>query len=339
MSKSGRKLHAWLSELSPWGYSHRYPAAVESNWNRAAEPRSLSLAQINRLINGTSLKAREACLIDEGKANTNYELVLEDGSKAVLRVHQRDPGALLLETAIASRLSWEIPIPRVLAKDFSLGFSVLEWRPGSSMEKLLLAGRLDEVSSAATGIGSALARISTVRFDQAGFLDADLKVASPWASSFDGLFGYLNDCLRHPLTVARLGVKNCRRVEEAWLGYECEIREATAQPCLVHGDFKASNLLIHEGQLSAVLDWEFAHSGTNLMSIGQLFRHENSLPSQFQGNFILGYSEEVGELPQNWKRLARLVDLASLVDFLSRESTRDPMTNDVLALVERTLDA
>ena len=32
-------------------------------------------------------------------------------------------------------------------------------------------------------------------------------------------------------------------------------------PCLVHGDYGLHNLLVHDGRISAVLDWEFAHVG------------------------------------------------------------------------------
>ncbi|MEM9030636.1 MAG: phosphotransferase family protein [Pseudomonadota bacterium] len=38
--------------------------------------------------------------------------------------------------------------------------------------------------------------------------------------------------------------------------------------CLVHGDYRTGNYMVADGQLSAILDWEFAHWGDPLEDIG-----------------------------------------------------------------------
>ena len=44
--------------------------------------------------------------------------------------------------------------------------------------------------------------------------------------------------------------------------------ERHGRPALLHGDFGFHNFLFHEGELSAVLDWEFAHVGDPAEDLG-----------------------------------------------------------------------
>ncbi|AIE87982.1 phosphotransferase family protein [Fimbriimonas ginsengisoli] len=308
---------------------------MESTWGRGMDFVRLSLAEINDLLSPSEMVAADADLLPEGHANTNYRLDLADGSHAVLRLYQRDPGAARLEWAIADRLGGEVPVPRVLYFDNGRQFAVIEWKLGETMERLLASGLEAEVSDAATDIGRTLAVISKVRFDQAGFLDADLEVSGPWPSVADGLFGHLDFLLDQPLVQARAGGNLCRRIRPVSAAARKKLNDIDEPPCLVHGDYKATNLLIHEGRLSAVLDWEFAHSGTWLMSVGQIFRH--AVPRGFEERFEAGFREGGGKLPPGWRQLAREIDLLSMVDFLSRESADEARIAGSIAIIERTL--
>ncbi|MGE0233419.1 MAG: phosphotransferase family protein [Flavobacteriaceae bacterium] len=53
-----------------------------------------------------------------------------------------------------------------------------------------------------------------------------------------------------------------------WL--EANKPAATAR-AIVHGDYRPANILIHDGRISAVLDWEFAHTGDPAEDIGWYF--------------------------------------------------------------------
>ena len=50
-----------------------------------------------------------------------------------------------------------------------------------------------------------------------------------------------------------------------WLDERAPICERTV---LVHGDFKPGNVLVHDGEISALLDWELAHLGDPLEDLG-----------------------------------------------------------------------
>jgi hypothetical protein len=41
----------------------------------------------------------------------------------------------------------------------------------------------------------------------------------------------------------------------------------------VHGDFNSTNILVHKGAVTCILDWEFSHAGSPYMDIGNLLRH------------------------------------------------------------------
>lgn len=310
---------------------------MERDWKRAVDFLRLSLDDVNELIAGTGLVADDALLISEGHANTNYRLELVGQGPVVLRIYQREPEIGALESTLAAHLPAGALAPHFPHYDPELGFALVEWRPGRTMESLLAAGNGAEVSSAATDIGLTLAEISTVTFPSAGFLASDLSIREPWPSTLDGLKGYARFLLASELVRARLGLGDVARTESAIEGAGVRLAEAIGSPCLVHGDYKAANLLIHEGRLSAVLDWEFAHSGTWLMSVGQLFRHESTLPSGFEAAFADGVTGAGIYLPPDWRRLGQIIDLLSLLDFLSRPDSGEQLIEDVRALIRRTL--
>ncbi len=303
---------------------------MEANWERGSEHVLLSLDEINSRLSPLSTVATSSCLLTEGKANSNYLLDLTSGGKVVLRVHVKDPAAGRLEAAIAKHFGGDPVVPQVLLHDPEQSYSVVEWMPGESMESLVLAGRGDEVLAAAEDIGSTLFRLSQSRLPSAGFLDENLEVREAWPSIGAGLFGYVRFLLDTDLVNDRLaaGLKGeIRRIADE---VEPQIPE---EPCLVHGDFKASNLLIHEGRLSAVLDWEFAHSGTWVMSVGQLFRHHEQLPDGFEERFARG----CGELPRNWRELGQAIDLLSFLDFLNRPASGPTVIAEANRLIARNV--
>lgn len=304
---------------------------MEGSWERGEEYRHLRLDDASSLLAMADMTPVAVSLITEGKANTNYRVELTDGRQVVLRLHMRDPGAALIEKAVADLLADEIPVPCVLFHSAEAQVSVLEWKPGLTMERLLSLGREAEVASAAEDIGRTLALISAHRYDEAGFLNAQLKVREAWPTTLDGLLGYLSYLFDQELVRARAGSQLVEMARCYVDGKRPRLEETVGLPCLTHGDYKAANVLVHEGRLSAVLDWEFVHSGTYLMSVGQVFRH--ALPDGFAEGFVRGF----GELPPDWRELGRAIDLLSMFDFLNRPTAGERLVADVLGIVRATV--
>ena len=96
-------------------------------------------------------------------------------------------------------------------------------------------------------------------------------------------------------------------------------------------------LLVRDGRIAGVLDWEFAFSGPPLNDIGIFVRHSQSLPRVYLERFARGYVEAGMPLPPDWLRLARLIDLLSLCYFLERPEDDPAVLRDIRPLIETTL--
>lgn len=89
-------------------------------------------------------------------------------------------------------------------------------------------------------------------------------------------------------------------------------------------------------EVAAVLDWEFAIAGPPLYDLGVLLRSDPSLRSAFTAGVIDGYTDHGGQLPTEWRRMIRLLDLINLCDFLAKASG-ETMVRDVVNLIDHTI--
>ena len=111
---------------------------------------------------------------------------------------------------------------------------------------------------------------------------------------------------------------------------------------LVHSDFNGFNILVRQNKerwnVTAVLDWEFAFAGSPLVDIGNMCRYSHLHPPIFESEFIRGYREQGGILSPEWKKVAKLLDLLSLCEFLNAPTPRDALRQEVVGLIMRTLE-
>ena len=88
-----------------------------------------------------------------------------------------------------------------------------------------------------------------------------------------------------------------------------------------------------------ILDWEFAVAGSPLVDIGNFLRFEDELPSGFREAFIQGYLSDSNELPSNWREVAKLLDLAAMVNFLEDERDAPKTFQTAIAVIEKTVES
>jgi aminoglycoside phosphotransferase (APT) family kinase protein len=242
-----------------------------------------------------------AQLLPSGKINTSYKLVLSDGQACVVRLYSRGDAAR--EVAIMDLVRDLVPVP--LEIDRGEGWSVFSFLEGELLQ------RVPEHSAAAA---RALVRISSVEFESPGWINQDGSV-SPF--SFGGGDGFTAEMLARADVRAWLGEEAVQAVVEI-LDREAErCGELDAESRLVHGDFNPTNILVRDGEVSGILDWEFSHSGTPYMDIGNLLRNTN--PSNHH-RIAAGLHAGGMSLPEDWQERAELVDLSSHLEFLT--STR-----------------
>lgn len=298
-------------------WSRPYPAVVLSPEAATALARSLP---------GRSTVLRVAEL-SGGLANTNLRLDLDGHPPVVLRLFQRDPAQAAKEQAIHALASERgLPAPRLLGSGedpaTELPFALLEWIDGQRLDEV--ARGLDDAALVplARSVGAALATIHAVTFDRSGFLDGSLAVAEPADVGAAGLIDFLRQVLVDGPGGDRLGYDLADRLV-AFAEREAGLLDQwTGPPCLTHSDFGGTNILVRpevDGwAVAAVLDWEFAFSGSPFFDLGNLLRPPLGSRPGFADSVAAGYRAAGGNLPAEWRRMAALADLFAWAEFLIR---------------------
>jgi len=89
----------------------------------------------------------------------------------------------------------------------------------------------------------------------------------------------------------------------------------------------------------AIVDWEFACSGTPFFDVGNLLRPPVGLLPAFVDGFVDGYQGGGGSLPPDWKRLGELSDLFAWIEFLGRVECPRQVVDSARASILRTMGA
>lgn len=110
--------------------------------------------------------------------------------------------------------------------------------------------------------------------------------------------------------------------------------------CLVHSDFNPKNLLVDpaSGEITGLVDWEFAHAGSPYADLGNLLRFDRA--PDFVAAVLESYVERTPAVPANVLDLARSADLWALVELASRREA-NPVAgraHDQLLAIARTGD-
>jgi hypothetical protein len=237
-------------------------------------------------------------LFSSGKCNSNYKLILDDGTEVVARVSSSNSSSR--EICVMGLARELVKVPEVFCERPSL--MILEFLNGQILEEVPENSRL---------AGIAIAQFSTLTFDSRGRIEADGSIS---AFGFGGLQGFFDKCLGNADVLERLGEKRKGRLLPLLRNKFHLIEELDTEACLVHGDFNPSNILIHEEKLSGILDWEYALAGTPFMDIGNLLRNTDE---SFHSDIEQGLREGGMKLPTDWKERAELIDLTSQFEFLT----------------------
>lgn len=273
-----------------------------------------------------------------GYRNDNLLLTTGDGQRYVLRRYRHDSGACAVEAALLARLAEVAPVPAVIAADpdgAAAGEPVLlsRFAPGEMVESLL-SGEPDRTGGArqlgvdgalrlGAAVGAALAAVGTVRFAGPGFFTGADLVPRP----VDGLAlpEFIADCLarRHPDHA--LTERECAGLRDLADRVAAAASSVDGSRRLVHADFNPKNLLARRGPdgwtVTAVLDWEFAFSGSPLFDVGNMLRFADGYLPGFVDGFLDGFVESGGHLPPDWRQVTRALDLYALAEFTTRPAS------------------
>lgn len=251
---------------------------------------------IREFLGERSLVSQER--FTSGRSNTSYKLELSDGSLCVFKMYAQ--GNPEQDAYIYHLVQGVVPVPDLL--DRGPNWAVLTFLPGR-----LLSQVPEGVGEAAV----AIARIASIHFDASGQLNPDGSIS---AFSFGGLSGFMTQQLDDSDVQQWLGPDTFKKVQRILNQESQRLAELDAESCFVHGDFNPSNILIDQGQVSGVLDWDYSHAGTPYMDIGNLLRHT---PTEQYSQIKLGLERGDMTLSLDWQQRAQLIDFASQLEFLT----------------------
>ncbi len=108
---------------------------------------------------------------------------------------------------------------------------------------------------------------------------------------------------------------------------------------LTHADYDPANILVRQigdkWKIAAILDWEFALASTYLLDMGMMLRYSHRLPDYYEESFIAGIQSKGFQLPSQWKKQAKLMDLLCLLQLtqFNPVAERPNLNRDVVSLI------
>lgn len=265
------------------------------------------------------------------------------GERSVVRVYppgRRDDAAPEIDAAVLRLVRGLVPVPDVLevrrgaAAADQPGLLVTSFVEGERGD--LLLPTLDDAGLAALGhtLGSLAAALAGMPMLRAGpFVDADLRIGDFGVP--DGLPGFVED-QAEALGWAAEDLASLQDVAER----AQRLLDGVDRACLVHSDANPKNVLVDPRtlELSAVLDWEFAHAGHPCTDLGNLLRFDRQ--PAYADAVLAAWCERRDTDPAETLELARAADLWALVDLAARRG-HNPVADrahEHLVAIARTKD-
>lgn len=244
------------------------------------------------------------------------------GERSVVRIYppdERGTAKAEIDAAVLRLVRGLVPVPQV--------FEVRPARPDVDQPGLLVTSYLrgvrgdellpglgpDGLARVGATLGDLLADLGGMPMPRSGtFADPELTIA-PWLLDLPAYVEQLEPRLTH------LSVDELDGLREVALEAQT-LLDTVPRVCLVHSDLNPKNLLLDPDslELTAVLDWEFAHAGHPFTDLGNLLRFDRS--PVFEESVLAAYEKRRGVAPEDALALGRAADLFALVELAARRS-------------------
>jgi aminoglycoside phosphotransferase (APT) family kinase protein len=325
-------------------------APLQARWIRAEPRKFLPTPSLDRLLHGAFGPCRVLSVhpLSGGFRNANFKIQLDGRpSPLVLRIYEHDPSLCQKEIDLLRLVAASVPVPQVLHAESREHhglppFAVMQFIEGITFHDLVRTRDPNAIAQAASSAGETLAAIGRFTFPNSGWLAPGPTVTAPLLEGPDPCPRFVDLCLDSPNLQARLPTNVRDRVHTLVWSQAVQFAALDTQRSLVHADFGKRNLLVRceQGRWSvvSVLDWEFAVAASPLIDLGHLLRYERASQPCLEPHFSAGYVRAGGTLPQDWRRLGRLLDLTALVESLTHEVLPDDVVAELRELVRATTE-
>lgn len=292
-------------------------------------------------------------VLSGGLINTNIRVDFEANYEpVVIRLYRNGAEVCRKELALHDLLSRTIRVPRALHAEpdgieDSPAFLINEYVNALTFQELKRTKDLKAIQHASHSVGATLAAIGGFKFEKPGRLEVEenatcLAVGPKFTEGPDQIARLMDTFLASANCERRAGPKLIQRLHDYAWSWSSLIPDLEEVPCLVHNDFGNRNILVRQENgkcvVAAVLDWEFAFSGSPLLDVGHFLRYERRGAPLREPHFSQGFVEHGGQLPDNWREIARVIDLSGLIECLTHDELPIEVEIELLELVNATLD-
>lgn len=252
------------------------------------------------------------------------------GERSVVRIYAETGGprgeaAHEVDAALLHLVRGLVPVPDVLEvrrADPASGLPALlvtSFVPGLRGDVLLPTLDDDGLAAVGAGLGEVAAALAAMPVLRAGpFVDGDLRIGS-WGP-VDGLPAFLA-----ATDLPGVGPAERAALDEVAVAAQA-LLDTVERRTLVHSDLNPKNVLLDPAtlQVTAVVDWEFAHAGHPFTDLGNLVRFDRA--PAFVEAVLAAWCRRHGGDPGTALALARAADLWALVDLAGRAG-RNPVAD------------
>jgi aminoglycoside phosphotransferase (APT) family kinase protein len=279
-------------------------------------------------------------LFTSGRSTTNYKIKLKNSDKIfVLRIYPKSDKSWHKEFTIQNMFKNCFPIPEMYYFNedrmiINYPFSIVQYVNGITLDKYITQENKCIPESLVQNIGEILAFIHQKNFEKEGFLDENLNIT-------DGLPPILlwYDYFLSNRAGSRLGSNITSRISKLLYENQSYLEQMTSRFVFSHGDFRFENMIVKNGKLTGIIDWEGALSAPIYLDIGQFFRYEELTTKKVKNSFIYGYKKnDAFDIVENWDKLSKLMDLANLLCLLDNEEEKTKLFQELKVFVLKTLD-
>lgn len=284
----------------------------------------------------------------DGLRNANFRIQLDSIPQfIVLRVYEHDASLCQKELDLLNLVKNSVPVAEVLhgetnGIDQIPPFLILSYVEGITFRELKRSGDAESIAQAAFDLGRTLAVIGRSEFQRSGWLGPGPCVTTPLLEGLDPGPRFIDLCLSHANVEQRMTTRLRERVSASVWSFAPQLAVMGEEAHLVHGDFGNRNVLVRKASgkwtVSAVLDWEFAIAGSPLADVGHFLRYETLSRPRVEPQFSQGFMEAGGTLPDDWRRLARVVDLMALCESLTHDALPSTIVSELIELVAATVE-
>jgi aminoglycoside phosphotransferase (APT) family kinase protein len=285
--------------------------------------------------------------LGDGLRNANFKLYLDPAREpVVLRIYEHDPSLCRKEADLWRLVSGSVPTPEVIYtephgwEDLP-PFALLRWVEGITFRELKRTGDRDAIARAAYAAGEMLAAIGRFTFPTPGWIGPVPTVTAPLLEGADPLPRFVDLCLAMEELRRRVPAEWRDRTHALVWRWASRLAGLENDTSLVHGDFNKRNLLVRRTAgrwgVAAVLDWEFAVAGSPLIDIGNFLRYETVARPLAEPHFSAGFVGAGGKLPDDWRRLSQIVELAAICESLSSDRLPDAVIPELVDLLRAAI--